>query len=33
MVPFTRAVVPAVELAKGQLVLDPPPGLLDDGRR
>jgi 16S rRNA processing protein RimM len=33
MVPFTRAVVPVVELAKGQLVLDPPPGLLDDGRR
>jgi len=31
MVPFTRVVVPVVELAKGLLVLDPPPGLLDDG--
>jgi len=31
MVPFTRAVVPVVELAEGRLVLDPPPGLLDDG--
>jgi len=29
MVPFTRAVVPNVELAMGRLVLDPPPGLLD----
>jgi 16S rRNA processing protein RimM len=32
MVPFTRAVVPIVELAEGRLVLDPPPGLLDDLR-
>jgi 16S rRNA processing protein RimM len=31
MVPFTRAIVPIVELAEGRLVLDPPPGLLDDG--
>jgi 16S rRNA processing protein RimM len=31
MVPFTRAVVPAVEIAAGRLVIDPPPGLLDDG--
>jgi 16S rRNA processing protein RimM len=31
MVPFTRAVVPRVELAQRRLVLDPPPGLLDDG--
>jgi len=31
MVPFTRAVVPHVEMAHGRLVLDPPPGLLDDG--
>ena len=31
MVPFTCAVVPVVELAEGRLVLDPPPGLLDDG--
>jgi 16S rRNA processing protein RimM len=29
MVPFTRAVVPSVEIAAGRLVLDPPPGLLD----
>ena len=29
MVPFTRAVVPRIELAAGRLVLDPPPGLLD----
>jgi len=30
MVPFTRALVPSVELAVGRLVLDPPPGLLDE---
>jgi 16S rRNA processing protein RimM len=30
MVPFTRAIVPMVELAAGRLVLDPPPGLLDE---
>ena len=30
MVPFTRAVVPNIELAAGRLVLDPPPGLLDE---
>ena len=30
MVPFTRAVVPMVELSAGRLVLDPPPGLLDE---
>ncbi|HKM74350.1 MAG TPA: ribosome maturation factor RimM [Stellaceae bacterium] len=30
MVPFTRAVVPSVELAAGRVVLDPPPGLLDE---
>ena len=29
MVPFTRAVVPVVDLAAGRLVLDPPPGLLE----
>ncbi len=28
MVPFTRAVVPEVDLAAGRLVIDPPPGLL-----
>lgn len=31
MVPFTRAVVPVIEPAAGRLVLDPPPGLIDDG--
>jgi 16S rRNA processing protein RimM len=30
MVPFTRTVVPSVELAVGRLVLDPPAGLLDE---
>jgi 16S rRNA processing protein RimM len=30
MVPFTRAVVPVVEPEQGRLVLDPPPGLLDE---
>ena len=29
MVPFTRAIVPIVDLAGGRLVLDPPPGLID----
>ena len=29
VVPFTKAVVPEVDLAAGRLVLDPPPGLLD----
>jgi 16S rRNA processing protein RimM len=31
LVPFTRAVVPLVAPAEGRLVLNPPPGLLDDG--
>jgi 16S rRNA processing protein RimM len=30
MVPFTRAVVPVVDIDGGRLVLDPPPGLLDE---
>jgi len=30
MVPFTRAIVPIVDLAAGRLVLDPPPGLIND---
>lgn len=30
LVPFTLAVVPVVDLAGGRLVVDPPPGLLDD---
>ncbi|MEQ9349571.1 MAG: ribosome maturation factor RimM, partial [Alphaproteobacteria bacterium] len=29
MVPFTRAVVPQVDLPAGRLVVDPPPGLLE----
>src|SRR5438477_6724653 len=29
IVPFTRAVVPSVDLAAGRLVIEPPPGLLD----
>ncbi|CCQ72565.1 ribosome maturation factor RimM [Magnetospira sp. QH-2] len=30
MVPFTKAVVPTVDLAGGKLVVDPPPGLLEE---
>ena len=30
MVPFTRAIVPMVDMKAGRLVIDPPPGLLDD---
>ena len=30
MVPFTEAVVPEIDLAAGRLVVDPPPGLLDN---
>ena len=29
MVPFTKAVVPLVELTAGRVVIDPPPGLLE----
>jgi 16S rRNA processing protein RimM len=29
LVPFTRAIVPLVDLTAGRLVIDPPPGLLD----
>src|SRR4029077_15639100 len=29
MVPFTRTIVPIVDLAAGRLVVDPPPGLID----
>jgi len=29
LVPFTRAVVPVVDMAAGRLVVDPPPGLLE----
>ncbi len=30
MVPFTRAVVPVIDLASGRIVIDPPPGLLEE---
>ncbi len=30
MVPFTRAVVPVIDLAGGRIVIDPPPGLLEE---
>jgi 16S rRNA processing protein RimM len=29
LVPFTRSVVPVVDIESGRLVLDPPPGILD----
>lgn len=32
MVPFTKAVVPVVDLDAGRLVIDPPPGLLEPGK-
>jgi 16S rRNA processing protein RimM len=32
MVPFTRAIVPVIEIEAGRLVIDPPPGLLDAGK-
>jgi 16S rRNA processing protein RimM len=31
IVPFTRAIVPVIDIEAGRLVVDPPPGLLDDG--
>jgi len=31
LVPFTREVVPVVDMAAGRLVIEAPPGLLDDG--
>src|SRR5436190_19298600 len=30
LVPFVRALVPEVDVAGGRIVIDPPPGLLDD---
>jgi 16S rRNA processing protein RimM len=33
VVPFTCAIVPSVDLAAGRLVIDPPPGLLDEPAR
>jgi 16S rRNA processing protein RimM len=32
LVPFTRAVVPVVDIAGGRLLVDPPPGLLDEAQ-
>jgi len=29
MIPFVSAIVPEVDVAAGQLRIDPPPGLLD----
>ncbi len=29
MAPFTRAIVPIIDIAAGRLVIDPPPGLLE----
>ncbi len=31
LLPFTRDAVPAVDLASGRIVVDPPPGLIGDG--
>ena len=30
MIPFTKAVVPTIDMAARTLIIDPPPGLLDD---
>jgi 16S rRNA processing protein RimM len=30
MVPFTRAIVPVVDLGAGRVVVDPPPGLIEE---
>jgi len=30
LVPFTRAIVPTVDLATGRIIIDPPDGLFDD---
>lgn len=32
-VPFTRAIVPTVDLAGGRVVIDPPAGLFDEARK
>ena len=32
LVPFTRALVPVVAPGEGRLVVDPPPGLIDEPR-
>jgi 16S rRNA processing protein RimM len=31
LMPFTREVVPEVDIAGGRLVVVPPPGLMDEG--
>ena len=33
VVPFTRAAVPKIDLAAGRLVIDPPPGLIEEPAR
>lgn len=33
MIPFTKAIVPIVDIAKGRLVVDPPEGLLPDAKK
>jgi 16S rRNA processing protein RimM len=33
LAPFTRAVVPVVDIAAGRVVIDPPDGLLDAPRQ
>jgi 16S rRNA processing protein RimM len=33
MIPFTKSVVPLVDLAAGRMVADPPPGLMPDPRK
>jgi len=30
LLPFTRAIVPTVDLAAGRIIADPPEGLFDD---
>ena len=32
LVPFVKAIVPEVNVDAGELVIDPPPGLLDPAR-
>lgn len=32
LIPFTLAAVPTVDLAAGRVIIDPPAGLLDDGK-
>ena len=33
LIPFTKAAVPKVDLAARQILIDPPPGLLDEGSK